>query len=143
MHPSTHNIGYFGIGKYKSCKNSKINKDYSIWQGILQRGHCEIAKEKMSAYKDVTVCGEWHNFQNFAAWFEENWKPWMDSSWHLDKDVLFKGNKVYSPETCCLIPAELNNLVITNKYKRGELPIGVTKYHNKFKIQRVVCRCST
>jgi hypothetical protein len=43
----------------------------------------------------------------------------------LDKDILFKGNKIYSPETCCFVPNEINVLLCKNDSKRGKMPIGV------------------
>lgn len=43
---------------------------------------------------------------------DENWKPHMEG-WHLDKDILLKGNKVYSPETCAFVPAKINSLLIS------------------------------
>lgn len=45
--------------------------------------------------------------------------------YELDKDIICKGNRVYSPEFCCLVPRELNALLTNNKASRGELPIGV------------------
>ena len=62
--------------------------------------------EKNPTYKNTTVCIEWCNFQNFAQWFEKNY---IDD-WALDKDILVKGNKVYSPETCCFVPREINEV---------------------------------
>lgn len=47
--------------------------------------------------------------------------------WQLDKDVLIKGNKAYSPDACCFVSSEINNLFIKSDSKRGEYPIGVTK----------------
>ena len=93
---------------------------------------CHSDKCKSNSYKDVTVCEEWHNFQTFAKWFEDNWKSHMEG-WALEKDILVKGNKIYSPDTCCFVPSEINNLFITNKYKRGDYPIGVRKKVNGFK----------
>jgi hypothetical protein len=46
--------------------------------------------------------------------------------WDIDKDLLIKGNKVYSKDTCCLIPHEINSLIVTNAHRRGSLPIGVS-----------------
>jgi len=47
------------------------------------------------------------------------------SGWALDKDILQKGNKLYSKETCCFVPAEVNNLLIKSDKARGEYPVGV------------------
>lgn len=61
-----------------------------------------------------------------------NWKEYMDSSWHLDKDILIKGNKVYSPDTCCLVPQEINILFVKCNINRGDLPIGVIEINGRF-----------
>lgn len=53
----------------------------------------------------------------------------------LDKDILNKGNKIYSPENCIFVPQSINNLFIKRQNNRGEYPIGVC-YHkatNKFR----------
>jgi len=71
-------------------------------------------------------------FQNVAKWQEVNWKSWMDSSWDLDKDILKKGNKIYSPETCCFVPQEINKLLCKANSIRGKYPIGVKKSGNRF-----------
>ena len=53
---------------------------------------------------------------------------------HLDKDILIKGNKIYSPQTCCFVPENLNSLITKNDSIRNNLPIGVSwdKKKNKF-----------
>ena len=83
-------------------------------------------------YRGCLVAEEWHNFQVFAKWFHENYKPEYMQNWHLDKDILVKGNKIYSPETCCFIPVEINLLLGKSKSKRGEYPIGVIKTKNRY-----------
>lgn len=119
-----HNIGYIGQGSHSSSKDGKHTKTYTQWKGMLNRCYSEKFQERYPTYKDCTVDPLWHNFQNFATWFDENYKLHMQG-WHLDKDILVKGNTVYSPETCGFVPTEINNIVITHKTKRGELPIGV------------------
>ena len=52
---------------------------------------------------------------------------------HLDKDILIKGNKIYSFKTCCFVPVEINSLLTKTNSKRGNLPIGVSKSGNKYK----------
>ena len=44
----------------------------------------------------------------------------------LDKDLLFPGNRVYSPQTCCFIPPEINTRLISHSKRKTEQPIGVT-----------------
>lgn len=132
-HPSVCGIGYIGVGKYLVSVNSVTTKEYDSWQRMFQR--CYGNRLDLPTYKNVTVCEEWCNFQNFAKWFEENWKPWMDSKWNLDKDILVKGNKIYSSETCCFVPQEINKLFVISNSKRGVFPIGVVKQGNKFTSQ--------
>ena len=127
FHPSVLGVGYLGEGLYTVLKNRVVCEKYIKWHSVLQRCYNEKTLENHPSYKDVIVCEEWHNFQNFAEWFEEDWKEWMDDKWELDKDILFKGNKIYSPETCCFVPNEINIVLTSSKAKRGELPIGVHK----------------
>ena len=130
---SVFGIGYIGYGKYKASIKSKHTKCYSIWRGMLQRCYYQY-KDFNVSYKDVVVCEKWHNFQNFAKWFEENY---IDG-WQLDKDLLYTGYKVYSPITCCFIPQEINCLIKEQKETTGTVKvkdryksqIGKNKVHN-------------
>ena len=90
--------------------------------------------KRYPTYQDVSVCEEWHNYQNFAKWFEENYNPEVMEGWHLDKDIIVKGNKIYSPETCCFVPSDINYLITKANSIRGDYPIGVkfNKKRNKF-----------
>lgn len=132
-------IGYLGEGKYKVSLKSRVFKYYKLWYNIFLRCYDKKQQEKHPTYKDVTVCEEWYNFQNFAKWFEESYNPETMEGWHLDKDILVKGNKIYSPETCCFVPSEINTLFIRCNKSRGSLPIGVT--FNK-KLKRYVTQIS-
>ena len=133
--PSVYGVGYIGEGVYNYKNNIII---YSCWSGMLSRCYNEKCQEKQPTYKDVTVCEEWKCFQNFAKWHEENYNPETMQGWHLDKDILIKGNKIYSPQTCCFVPKEINYILTSSKAKRGELPIGVRKIGKKF--TAFVCR---
>ena len=53
----------------------------------------------------------------------------------LDKDILFKGNKIYSPDTCVFVPNRINNLFTKRQNDRGEYPIGVYYHKSKFNPQ--------
>ena len=126
--PKVFKKGFLGIGKYKATTNGKINKNYGAWTGMLRRCYDKKLHDKYPTYSNTVLCEEWHNFQNFAEWYENNFKE----GYHLDKDILIKGNKVYSPETCCFVPHEINTLFVKNDTNRGDLPIGVTKQKDKF-----------
>ena len=61
--------------------------------------------------------------------FDEKGKPF-----NLDKDILVKGNKVYSPSTCIFVPFEINGQFTKANTRRGSCPIGVSyaAHTNKF-----------
>jgi hypothetical protein len=126
-HKSVCGRGYHGVGEYNSCVEKKL---YKMWRGVINRCYNKKLQEKTPAYRGVTVCEEWCNFQNFAKWYYENWKPHMEG-WHLDKDILVKGNKIYSPENCCFVPVEINSLFKTYKSDSTRLH-GVRKNGKKY-----------
>ena len=128
LHPSVYNVGFMGIGSYTSRINSKETKYYKAWNGVLERVYSEKLHKVRPTYIGCSVAEEWHNFQNFAKWFEENYIE----GWQLDKDILVKGNRIYSPDTCCFVPPIINTLIISCKSKRGNYPIGVCKVKNKY-----------
>lgn len=131
-HPNVCGVGYYGIGKYNYTNNQKI---YTSWQNMIKRCYNEKIQEKQASYKDVIVCEEWKCFQNFAEWYEDNYNYETMQGWHIDKDILVKGNKIYSPETCCFVPLEINSLFVKNKKVRGGYPIGIHKYKKRFVAQ--------
>jgi hypothetical protein len=132
FHKSLYEKGFLGVGKYVKSTTLGHSDTYKVWKGLFRRCYSKNPKDVNPTYEGVTVCEEWHNFQNFAGWYEENWKPHMQG-WHLDKDVLVKGNKIYSPETCCFVPQEINNLFTKVNSKRGLYPIGVSLSKSKLK----------
>lgn len=106
LHPSVHGVGFVGVGEFKTSSKGKNNKAYLTWQRML--GRCYDSNNASSSYyKDCSVDPEWHNFQNFAKWFYDNY-PDTNQEIHLDKDIKIKGNKVYSKETCKLVTLSEN-----------------------------------
>lgn len=125
-YPSVYNVGYLGQGKYKTRdENGEQIKSYIMWRGILERCYSERNKKIRPTYNDCSVCEEWHNYQNFAKWYEENYYEIHNQKMHLDKDILIKGNKIYSPNTCVFVPDRINVLFTKRQNCRGEYPIGV------------------
>lgn len=133
-------IGYVGEGEYKTSVNNKDTPQYRTWTGILKRCYNEKFHKNHPTYKDVTVCESWLNFQNFGKWYDENHYEIDGEKMALDKDILIKGNKIYSPETCIFVPECINNLFVKNNATRGQLPIGVTYLKDKMSPYQVRCR---
>ena len=128
LKPSIYNKGFIGVGEYKISNNSKSELAYNKWVGMLARCYNPNYHINHPTYKNCEVCEEWLNYQNFAKWFEDNYIE----GFHLDKDLLVKDNKIYSSETCCFIPNEINILFIKPKINKYNLPTGVTKVYNKY-----------
>lgn len=131
-------VGYIGEGKYKSRgEDGKHTKVYKTWRSMICRCYDPYEINKRPTYIDCYVCEEWHNFQNFAQWFYENVYNCNNERMDLDKDILIKGNKIYSPETCVFVPERINKLFIKRDKTRGEYPIGLTysKSSNKLLVQ--------
>ncbi len=123
-----YNVGFLGEGDYLSTivVNGKhvVSKEYACWHSMLTR--CYANLDYYTNYKDVTVCDEWHNFQNFAKWYNENYYEIDNHKSDLDKDLLIKGNKVYNPQTCVFVPHYINSLLLSHKKGRGNTYIGVS-----------------
>jgi hypothetical protein len=128
--PIVGGVGFVGVGKYKSRECGVKTKIYTAWYSMLNRCYNENYHKKNPSYIDCLVDERWYNFQNFAKWFEYNYVD----GYQLDKDILFKGNRKYSPETCVFVPQEINSLILTNKSSRGKYPLGVSKFRKGFKV---------
>ncbi len=120
---SVQGIGYMGIGKYKAKVDNKNTKAYSAWNDMFRRCYCPVQLKKNPTYTKCTVNEIWYNFQNFAEWFYS--QPGHDLKWQLDKDLKVKGNTEYSPETCTLLPFEINVTLALHRGKKRDLPPGV------------------
>jgi hypothetical protein len=125
-HLSHFNIGFLGQGYYNMKEHPKA---YIKWRGMLERCYCKKYHSKKPTYIGCSVADDWHNFQNFAQWFYEN----NTESFELDKDILLKENKIYSPKTCCFVPSEVN-VLFTKNIRRGKYPVGVS-LHREGKFQ--------
>ena len=128
---TVYNIGRLGQGKYKSKFNKKQTIQYQYWFDMMKRCYSKEYHKRSPTYEGCTVCEEWHNFQNFGKWFDDNYYTIDGERMCLDKDILVKGNKTYSPETCIFVPERINILFTKNNKFRGKYPIGVSLGNNK------------
>ena len=126
-------------GEYKlgECGrgNNRNKISYWYWNAMISRCHDNYLLEKEPSYKQCIICEEWKEYSSFDKWFNENYYEIENEKMELDKDILFKGNKIYSPETCIFVPKNINLLFIKSDAKRGEYPIGVNynKRSGKFR----------
>lgn len=98
---------------------------YTVWRTMLKRCYDKGYIARNSSYAECSVYADWLIFSNFKAWMAaQDWGGKV-----LDKDILKSGNRCYSPENCCFVPAQINNLILGNNIHRGEFPQGV--YRNK------------
>lgn len=130
-----HGIGYIGEGKHDYYVNGQPTVAYRKWKDMLQRCYDEKMHKKYPTYKDCSVCEEWHNFQNFAQWCGEHYYEIEGDIIELDKDILFKNNKIYSPNTCVFVPHNINVLFVKSNKARGDTPIGVHKRTNTYQVK--------
>lgn len=118
----------YGVGINDDPRSTKLlYKDsiYTRWQGMLMRCYSEKFKESRPTYEHATVCEGWKTFSNFRDWCEDQ----DHEGKHMDKDLLVKGNTVYSPETVCFIPPELNTF-FTDRKRFTSASVGVRQTKN-------------
>lgn len=132
--PTVQGVGFLGEGFYipypKGTKGG-VSREYKVWSSMMERCYSKSFMLKRNSYKDCTVCKEWHNFQNFAKWCNEQ-QDFDKDGYQLDKDLKVLGNKIYSPTTCLFVTCEVNNFLV-GLYPSGELPLGVYLYKKKKK----------
>jgi len=124
------------------CIDKKKRREYFMWKNMLSRCTDKYWGSKptylgtncSNNFKSYAFFYEWCNKQIGFGSVDEN-----NRYWHLDKDLLIKGNKLYSEDTCVFIPSRINNLFVKRENLRGENPIGVYWSKNPCKF---VARCN-
>lgn len=143
LRKSVCDVGYLGEGEYKGYnENNKITQQYKSWHSMINRCYSKKVQQRQATYKGCTVCEEWHNFQTFAKWYDENYYEIEGYKMDLDKDILIKGNKVYSPDTCIFVPSFINRIFTKRQNHRSGLPIGVTYDPDKCSGSPYIASCN-
>ena len=133
--PSVCGVGIIGT-KYPVSEGGRDTKDYALWKRMLERCYSDSYQKKRPTYEGCEVSDNFKYYEYFYEWC--NKQIGFDvKGWHLDKDLLIKGNKVYSENSCVFIPPEINTLLIKRAASRGEYLIGVywDKTHKAFVAQ--------
>ena len=133
--PSVFGVGITGT-KYPPSEGGRNTKWYALWCHMLERCYSDIYKKKRPTYEGCEVSENFKYYEYFYEWCQSQ-VGFGNLDWHLDKDLLVKGNKVYSENTCVFIPQEVNSLLIKRENMRGEYLIGVhwCKTHKAFVAQ--------
>ena len=117
--PSVCGVGFIGSNDLIKPTDEK---SYICWNSILERSYAYHNLEHHPSYFGAMICKEWEGYTVFKKWFDENYIE----GFHLDKDILLKNNIIYSPETCCFVPPEINCIFASLSHSRNSLPLGVS-----------------
>lgn len=131
--PSVSSFGIVGDTNIRD-ECGVIEKEYRKWESMLDRVYARPRK----SYLDCTVSFKFQKYSDFKEWCNKQ-IGFDQEGWVLDKDILIKGNKEYSPETCCFVPSDINAIFIRQENIRGKHPIGVWFDKQKGKYQADVC----
>ena len=129
--PSVYGVGVIG-DKYPSKVNGVLTKEYKLWTSMLVRCYSDDFKKKQPTYEGCEVSDNFKNYEYFYEWCHKQIGFGNDGNgnpFQLDKDLLIKGNKAYSEDSCVFIPTEINSLLVKRENMRGKYLIGV--YWNK------------
>lgn len=116
-----------------SNKKMTYTRAGSIWLNLVQR--CKPGSVQNRSPRYAGCENAFEDFDSFVDWCQL--QTGYAKGFQMDKDLLVRGNKVYSPETVVFLPAELNCILTKANATRGDSPIGVTwsKFHEKYAAQ--------
>lgn len=128
-HLSVYNRGYYGVGKYTARINNKKTSQYIKWHSMFVRCYDEKYQERQPQYIGCVVSDEFVCFQNFAQWYDNKIYE-CPYPLELDKDLLVRNNKIYSPQYCCFLPKEINTTINTQRDNKNRMMELYEKYKN-------------
>ena len=121
--PSVCGVGIVGI-KYPISEGGVQIKEYTLWNSMLKRCYSDFSKKKRPTYEGCKVSDKFKSYEYFYEWCYSQIGFGVEG-WQLDKDLLIKGNKIYSEDFCVFLPHEINTVLIKCTASRGEYLIGV------------------
>lgn len=125
-------VGYKENGK-KIQRQVWVCPFYRRWSDMLCRSYNEKKHLYRPKYAECFVSEEWLTFTNFSQWMK--YQDWENK--HLDKDLLFPGNKEYCAEKCVFVSPVVNSFILECSSAQGLWPVGVSfhKGQQKFVAQ--------
>lgn len=135
-----------GVGRMGNTKSvdttGKIKKSFNAWKNMIHRCYNQKVIKNAPTYQECTVCDAWLYYSNFELWWNENYYEVDNQRMCVDKDILIKGNKIYSPQTCIIVPQVVNSLFINCGASRGDLPVGVSHFSRDNKYAATISKDS-
>ena len=137
LSPSVYGVGIVGI-RYNTKVDGKHTTEYGTWKNMLRRCYSEKGRHKFQSYDDCTVSENFKKYSYFYEWVNKqvgfNTVDDMGNIFQLDKDLLSKGNKIYSETTCVFLPLEINIALAIKDSKHKKFHVGVRKNRNKYEV---------
>lgn len=135
LHPSIYGKGILGEGFKQSESQSYC---FQLWKNMLKRCYSEVSFKKSPSYEQCLTSETFNHYQQFKTWCNSQ-LGFGNMGWELDKDILVRGNKVYSEDMCCFVPKEINLLLVKHDKGRGDYLLGVDYHKNRRQFR---ARCS-
>lgn len=134
--PSNKIVSGIGLNDLKLSVHDPI---YYRWKLMLNRCYSKKYEGRNKCYETVEVCKNWWKISGYKKSIDRmfNSDKLSDNDFVVDKDILNKSNKIYSEETCCIVPKEINAVFIRPLKTKGQFPTGV---HFRKDINKYVSR---
>ena len=110
--------------KYKTSSNGVRLREYRLWMNMIERCSSEKLHERLPTYIGCEMSENFNHYSYFYEWCQD--QIGFNCGFALDKDLLIKGNKIYSEDTCLFLPRKLNQILTKSDATRGDLPVGVS-----------------
>lgn len=144
MKPRYYNVGYIGNGNHctvENTKNYQRTRSFILWHNMLARCYMTSqGKQHFKGYKRVTVCEQWHNFQNFCNDLPalHGYAQWKNNpgEYELDKD--YSHRRIYSPDTVAFISTSENAKEARLRTSAMKIPSDNYRELNKTRIEALL-----
>ena len=131
--PNVYGVGYMGNNfELKSSCNGKKCPIYEVWFKMMERCYSKKVHGRFPSYIGCHVSDDFKDYSKWRVWYDDY--QYKHDGWQLDKDLLIKGNKTYSIETCVFLPHIINSTLTKSNKTRGNYLIGTyfDKQYKKF-----------
>lgn len=110
-------------------KDGRQSKEYGAWKNMKERCTCDENNRLFKNYGNCDASMNFKSYSYFYDWCQSQAGFHLEDS-HLDKDLLVKGNNIYSEDTCLFVPSSINRFLVNKHNFRGKYLIGV-HYHKE------------